>query len=443
MTSLFDALENYMARNMSSFHVPGHKNNTYSNLKDLFSIDITELDDTDSLFYSSSHILRAEERTAQLFKAEKTLYSTGGATNCIQAMLRIVAPTGGKIICSRIIHISAVNTMALLGQMPCFVGICVDATTGFFNQPTANDIKCALEKNPDAKAVYITSPDYYGSIADIKGIAQLCKKFSVPLLVDAAHGSHLKFLPEKDLYPGDLGASMVALSAHKNLPVLTGGAWLNIHDRTFCDDAKQAMMMFASTSPSYPIMASLDMCTSWLKENGIREYTKLTNKIQSIKKIAESLGIAQPNGLYDDVRLCLNTAVCGLNAKYFAKHLKQHKIEPELYDDNCVVLISSPFNVERDFKRLEKALNTVKLNRNLNVVKKPFVSQVDLTVAPYEAIRQKSKYIDVKDAIGKISAQNLCPCPPGIPLAIAGEIIKQENILALLDYGIDRIKVLY
>ncbi len=438
---LLDAIERYKEKNMSSFHVPGHKNKTSIFHKNLLKLDYTELDDTDSLFFSSSCILKAEERTADLFKAKKTLYSSGGCTSCIQAMLTLVGPCS-KIITSRVMHISAINTMSLLNQTPCFMEQSLDYKTGFFTPVSQSDVEQCLIENPDAKAVYLTSPDYFGVMADIKNIAKICKKFSVPLLVDAAHGSHLKFLQE-DKYPGSLGASMVALSAHKNLPVLTGGALLNIHDDKFCNDAKQAMMLFASTSPSYPIMLSLDICTSWLEKHGKSAFYKLSKRVKKIKELAKYSGIIQPSGHVDDVKLSLNTAAGGISGHEFNQHLLKNKVQPELFDDNSVVLITSPLNRERDFKRLEKAISNTKFTLKENKMKLPPNFNSQLSISPHDALLQKTKYIDTKLAHGKISAQNICHCPPGIPLVIAGEKIASHNITALLNYGISRVKVIY
>ncbi len=438
---LFHALKKYSKKNMSSFHVPGHKNNKKALLKNLLSLDYTELDETDTLFFSSSCIFAAEENTARLFNAKKTLYSAAGCTSCVQAMLTLVGPCC-KIITSKTIHISAINTMSLLNQYPCFIKQELDKKTGFLKGISAEDVRQYLIENPDAKAVYLTSPDYYGVMADIKNISKLCEKFSVPLLVDAAHGSHLKFLKE-DKYPGSLGASMVALSAHKNLPVLTGGAWLNIHDEKFCNDSKQAMMLFASTSPSYPIMTSLDVCTDWLEKHGRKSFLRLSNRIDKIKKLASLSGIIQASGETDDIKLSLNTAVCGISGQEFHKHLLKHKVQAEFFDDNSVVLIASPFNAERDFRRLEKAILTAKFNLNENKMKLPYTFESEFCLSPHDALMQKSTTVNTKQAQGKISAQSICHCPPGVPLIIAGERIKEENVYALLDYGISHIKVLY
>lgn len=436
---LVDTLKNYKSKKMSSFHVPGHKNKF--KFKSLIDLDYTELIETDSLFHSSSCILKAEEKTAKLFNAKKTLFSTGGSTNCIQAMLKLVAEKGKKIITSRVIHISAINTMNLLDLTPVFITPKFNEITGFFEQITAREIKQSLAENKDAAAVYITSPDYFGTIADVSGISKVCKEQNVPLLVDAAHGSHLKFLPNS-LYPGDFGADMVALSAHKNLPVLTGGAWLNIHNKKYVKAAKNAMMTFSSTSPSYVIMASLDTCAAWLEKNGKTEFKKLLSKVSKIKEKAKKLGMQHPENL-DPIKITLNPAAVGISGNEFANYLRENKIEPEMHDENLVVLIPSPFNKNKDFKRLNYALDHAKFS-GIPKIKKPNLPlKLKFAVSPHEAILSRGKIISVKSSIGEISAQNVCTCPPGVPLVMAGEKIKDENIASMQSYGIEYIKVLY
>lgn len=436
---LINALKLYKKKNMSSFHVPGHKNKKL--FKNLIDLDYTELLETDSLFNSSSCILKAEEKTAKLFNAKKTLFSTGGSTNCIQTMLKLIAKSGSKVITSRIIHISAINTMSLLNLIPVFIMPKFDKKTGFFKQITADEIRKKLENNKDSAAVYLTSPDYFGTIANIAEISKVCRKFNVPLLVDAAHGSHLKFLPNS-LYPGDFGADMVALSAHKNLPVLTGGAWLNIHNEKYTKVAKNSMMTFASTSPSYVIMSSMDACTSWLKTNGKAEFKKLLNKVKIIKQKAKQMGMSMPQNS-DPVKITLNPAAIGINGNDFANYLRKNKIQPEMSDENLVVLIPSPFNKNKDFFRLRRALDHINYN-NIPKIKQPILPQTyEFAINPNTAMLSRGKVINVKSASSKISAQNVCTCPPGIPIAMAGERLQKDNINALINYGIEYIKVLY
>ena len=313
-TPLYTALTDYQKKKYASFHTPGHKN-TISFLKyNLYDLDFTELPDTDSLFEAEGCILKAEQTAAKAFSTLLCVLSAGGCTMCIQGMLRLAAPSGGKLVCGRIIHRSAVNTMALLGIDPVWIMPEPNAGEGLAGRITPEGVRRALEKNPEAKGVYLTSPDYYGVICDIQGIACVCKKYGVPLLVDNAHGAHLGYLSE-NLHPIHLGASMAACSAHKTLPVLTGGAWLQINDSRYLEGVKEAMSLFGSTSPSYPVMASLDLCRAWLEEEGQKAFQTLERRVGAVKKLAAAKGLGIPEGLTDPVRITLNTAKIGLTGQ--------------------------------------------------------------------------------------------------------------------------------
>ena len=157
----------------------------------------------------------------------------------------------------------------------------------------SDDVEALLKQYQDVAAVYITSPDYFGVLADIKSISEVCHRYHVPLLVDNAHGSHL-FLTPENLHPIHLGADMTACSAHKTLPVLTGGAFLNIASDIYAANAKDAMALFGSTSPSYPIMASLDLCMQWAETKGKEAYLQLQKRVVKMKEMAAAKGIAIP-----------------------------------------------------------------------------------------------------------------------------------------------------
>ena len=365
-TPLYTALTDYQKKKYASFHTPGHKN-TISFLKyNLYDLDFTELPDTDSLFEAEGCILKAEQAAAKAFSTLLCVLSAGGCTMCIQGMLRLAAPSGGKLVCGRIIHRSAVNTMALLGIDPVWIMPEPNAGEGLAGRITPEGVRRALEKNPEAKGVYLTSPDYYGVICDIQGIACVCKEYGVPLLVDNAHGAHLGYLSE-NLHPIHLGASMAACSAHKTLPVLTGGAWLQINDSRYLEGVKEAMSLFGSTSPSYPVMASLDLCRAWLEEEGQKAFQTLERRVGAVKKLAAAKGLGIPEGLTDPVRITLNTAKIGLTGQKAAQGFRECGVEPEYADDGFVVLIPSPFNTEEEFLRVERAIESMPVGAPLAI----------------------------------------------------------------------------
>lgn len=439
-TPLYSALLAHQKKKRSSFHTPGHKNSKKIFQNDLYELDYTELPDTDSLFEAEGCILKAEEAAAKAFFSLLCVLSAGGCTMCIQAMFRLAAPNGGKMVCGRVIHRCAVNTMALLGIDPVWVMPEPNAGEGLAGRVTPDGVRRALEDTPEAKGVYLTSPDYYGVISDIQGIAGVCKEYGVPLLVDNAHGAHLGYLRE-NLHPIHLGASMAACSAHKTLPVLTGGAWLQINDSRYLDGVKEAMNLFGSTSPSYPVMASLDLCRAWLQEEGKAAFEKLEARVVPIKKLIQEKGMALPAGVVDPVRITLNTARIGLKGQQAAQWLREYGVEPEYADDGFVVLIPTPFNTEEDFQRVEGAIKAMPVAAPLSIERRiPPVPE--RAVSPRQAVLSPSEEVPMAQAVGRIAAQAACPCPPGVPVVMPGEVITEKAAEFLIRYGFSSAKVL-
>lgn len=424
-TPLYNALVNHKRLNRSSFHTPGHKSSGIIN-SELLELDYTELPDTDALFEASGVILESEKNLAKLFGVKRTLISAGGCSLAIMTMIRLATMNGGKLLCGRNIHRSAVNAMTLLGVEP--IWILPRNNGAFTGRIYAEDVCKALAENSDICGCYITSPTYYGEISDIAGISKVCKEYNIPLLVDNAHGSHLKFL-SKDIHPITLGASMTACSVHKTLPVLTGGALLNINDDRFIECSKEAMSLFASTSPPYPIMASIDLCADYISKNA-DIYKRLEPIIAEIKILADRLGVLQPDGLCDPLRIALNTASIGISGEKAGEFFRSMGVEPEFADDENVVFICTPFNSENDFTKLRNAIKLLtKLDKDFIAKEKSEISLPKRVTSLREAVLGKSEFIPREKAIGRISADTACPCPPGIPVYMPGEIIESYDCL--------------
>ena len=437
---LYDDLKNYVNKNMVSFHTPGHKGvNMFK--EPVCMLDLTELPDTDSLYEANGILLDSENRASRLFESNRTLISSGGNTLCIQTMLRLASFGGKHIIAGRNIHRSAVSAMALLGLQPDWLVPGRDAGAGLPGRIKTEDVSKKLDEVKKPSAVYITSPDYYGVISDIESIAKECKKRDSYLLVDNAHGTHLKFL-ETSIHPLDLGATMSADSAHKTLPVLTGGAWLHIKDKNLAGRAKEAMALFGSTSPSYPIMCSLDMCIKYILEKGKSDFLELSKKAQKIKNIAQQKGLKTPKGLCDPTRITLSAKSIGYTGKDFAKYLRLKKIEPEFNCENYVVLIASPFNSIEDLKRLESAILEMKEYESIDFCEKStnyFLPKVNLTLR--EAIFAEHELVPLKNCVNRTAGEVVCPCPPGVPVVMPGEVIGEFEKEELERYGISKIYV--
>ncbi len=261
-TPLRRALEEYIDAGWSRLHMPGHKGAPIEPFGPLAAYDLTEVEGTDSLFEDDGPLKELEEIFTQLYGTRSSVISAGGSTLCIQAMLRLVAREGGKVIAGRNIHAAAVNAMALLGLEPVWVYPQRYTEERLIGRIAPADVAAVLQRESDICAVYITSPDYFGVMSDIEGIAEVAHAHGVPLLVDNAHGAHLRFLRGEDgrpLHPMQLGADLCCDSLHKTLPALTGAALLHCNREEYVPQLKGAMTVFGSTSSELPAsMLSID-----------------------------------------------------------------------------------------------------------------------------------------------------------------------------------------
>lgn len=406
--------------------MPGHKGNID------FSYDVTELDSTDDLFDSNGCIYQSEDLISQIYGSSSSVFSTQGNTLCIQTMISLAISPGDFVLTSRNCHKSVVNTMSLLGVNPVWIDICSN------DEYATSEVICQIKKNQNIKAVFITSPDYFGQILEIDKIKEVCN--NIPLLVDNSHGSHLLFF---DKHPLQLGADLCADSAHKTLPVLTGGAWLHV-SKSFAEknnvtyhDIKDKMQIFASTSPSFLTLLSLEKCSIWLKNHGKQEFEKLKSRVDIVKQNAKNFIVDK---FIDPVRITFDTANIGLKSDEFIDHLEKFKIKSEFGVDTKTVLIPSPFNTEKDWHRLNSALKSInykspiKLNKNEKTTHK-------LVMSLRESIFSEFEKVSVNDSIGRISAQIVAKCPPGIPIVIPGELISESNVELIKKTNIKFIKV--
>ena len=434
------SIEEYLKDEPSRFHIPGHKGDSEFGLP----YDVTELDKTDDLYNSRGPIKESENLVSDIYGSGFTIFSTQGNTLCIQTMLHLVFRNGGKLVVARNCHRSVVSTMGLLGITPVWVRVGCDENV------SCEDIHKKLKENPDAKAILVTSPDYFGRMVDIKKIKSFCG--DIPLLVDNAHGSHLVFF---DSHPISLGADIVADSAHKTLPVLTGGAWLHVSKR-FSDsakisyeDAKESMRVFGSSSPSFVVLISLEKCALWLKKHAKEEFFKLKDKVDKIKKKAKSIFLSYP--ILDPVRITLETSSLGIFGKNLYDFFSQFNIEPEFVFDGTVVLIPSPFNSDEDWNSLESCINyiykvsSLRHGLNLKITKnmpnKYHYEEPESKLSIKDAMFSEFETIEVKKSEGFTCAQIVSKCPPGIPILIPGEVIDKSKVKQMKKMKIKHIQV--
>ena len=451
-TPLANAIGAHLYRKTASFHTPGHKGRAPV-LKSLstLSADLTELPDTGSLYDGGDAIEAAEIQAARAFGATQTFFSGGGCTLCIQAMLLLGAGAGGRVLMARNAHRSALHAAALLGLDVTWLWPDMTEINGF-QQPSVESVESSLKADRRIRAVYVTSPDYAGNLCDIAGMAVVCRRAGVPLLVDNAHGSHLGAF---ERHPLALGAAMTADSAHKTLPVLTGGAWLHIRPGAPVSrvEAKAAMALFGSTSPAFPVLASLDLARRWWEESGPAAFRALAERVEALRRAADASGVVRaafserPAALRDPVRLVLDGAPGGVSGEALGAYLRARGCEPEHTDSRYAILIPTPFNTEEEFARLERALRELlaaRLSVGAAAGFTPFLAdeRPEAVLSPRDALLRPAETVPVGEAAGRIAARSVCPCPPGIAAAVPGERLSPALARMLEIAGFSQIVVL-
>lgn len=448
-TPLFSALTSHTGLGRVSLHTPGHKGSAPFLEGINLSLDLTELPDTDALYEAEGVIAQAESLAAAVFGADRTAFSAGGCSLAIQGMLRCACDEGDRIIMDRGCHRTAVNAAALLGLEPVWLMSSSRSADGLFPLPTAADIERLLNTYPDVRAVYLTSPDYMGRLCDIPAISALCRERNIPLLVDNAHGSHL--IAFDGLHPLHQGASMTACSAHKTLPVLTGGAFLSSAVPELSARMKGAMSLFGSTSPSYLIIASLDLCRAWLEDEGKSQLRRTAEKCEGIRTAAVNADFSLPDGKCDPMRITLLTQSAGMDGTTAARLLRERGFEPEYADSSCVVLLPTPFVTNEQLERLREAVTelpqaALSFSRPDNASLPPIGEVMTLAarserVMPLRtAALARRVTVPVEQASDSIAAASVCPCPPGVPVVMPGERISSPCAALLAQMGIKEIE---
>lgn len=498
-TPICDFVKEYAENGTSRFHMPGHKG---ASLLGCEPWDITEIEGADDLAHAEDIILDSEQNASSLFGSRHTFYSTGGSSQCIRAMIYLAwlyrgKEQGRRIVAARNAHKTFLHACALLDLTVTWLYPKSNPTTNATAQanrsadanvpapdtePSAPQSLCSCPVTPEGLrktltelcgsdtpdsdrrdselpfAVFVTSPDYLGGMQDIAGLAAVSHEFGLPLLVDNAHGAYLKFLTPS-LHPLDLGADMCCDSAHKTLPALTGCAYLHVSrsaPETYEADARNALALFGSTSPSYLLLQSLDQCNAYLSD-GYPE--RLTEAIRRKEEVCETLreygfGIMKS----DPLRIVLesssfpaagntdNAASNSMTGEDLADYLRKYQIECEYADQDYVVLMYTPENTEEDWKRLLQAASDFHVavlypQKKTALHTQSFQSDHLQKMSIREALMSRSVVLPVEQALGRICAAPVVSCPPAIPIVISGEEITEEAIEWCRYYGITELSV--
>lgn len=442
-TPICDFVNRYAKKDTARLHMPGHKGVSFLGCEKL---DITEIRGADELYDAAGIIAESEANAGNLFGFGKTIYGTEGSSQCIRTMLFLalqgVEKNGEKpiVLAARNAHKAFLYSCALLDLdvewlLPAAGGsLCTCPITA----AEVAEALAKMERKPFA--VYLTAPDYLGYSPDIRAIAAVCKEAGIPLLVDNAHGAYLKFL-QPSRHPLDLGAAMSCDSAHKTLPVLTGGAYLHFSAEwaeKVGSQAKKAMELFGSTSPSYLILQSLDRCNAYLAEGYPEKLTAVIAKLHAVKTALREQGWAFMEG--DPLKLTILTAKRGYSGQEAAEILRQNGVECEFADLEAVVLMATPENTEADFAKVVTALRGLPKKAERQAAQMP-LALPKRKMSIRQAIFSQWEEVDCKDAVGRICASPCVSCPPAIPIAASGEEITAEMLELFAAYGIEKIEV--
>jgi arginine/lysine/ornithine decarboxylase len=435
-TPICDFVEKYVNKNSLRLHMPGHKGKALLGFEQL---DITEISGADSLFEANGIIKESENNASEIFNAY-TFYSCEGSSLSIRAAVYLALTYSKEsghapiILASRNAHKTFLSACGLLdvdirwinSKNPTYLSAFIH------NADLEEQIKsCPVLPS----AVYITTPDYLGNITDLCTIAQICNKYNVLLIVDNAHGAYLKFL---NMHPLDMGAHIVCDSAHKTLPVLTGGAYLHVSKsapKYLKNHAKEAMALFASTSPSYLILQSLDKANPTLLRYGDRLKTFLPF-LEFIKgKLKENGYVLYGN---EPLKLTILTKPYGYLGTEFASLLESKNVTAEFSDPDFIVFML-PINRDVLMTLAEILLNIKKRTPILEAPPTPVQAKKVMTVR--EAMLSSKETISTENSLNRVLASPSVSCPPAVPIIACGELIDEDTIKAFKYYNITELTV--
>lgn len=431
-TPIYDFVTRYSESDTVRMHMPGHKGKT-----ELERFDITEVTGADSLYHAEGIIAESEANATELFGVP-TYYTTEGSSHAIRAMLYLVSrgKKDGLILAARNVHRSFISAVAMLG-------LDVEWLSGgdYLSQKITPEMLAEkLQGMTELPcAVYVTSPDYLGGMLDIRGLSVVAHSFGIPLLVDAAHGSYLRFL-ETSLFPTDLGADICASSAHKTLPVLTGGAYLHISEGLAISksDVKAALSLFGSTSPSYLILSSLDRANATLSGDYRENLSTTVDRLNALKLDLIQHGYELCGN--EPMKLAVKAKAFGYYGYELKELLGKEKIEVEFADSDFVVMMPSPSSFS-DIERLRFALLTIPKKESISTPA-PVVSLPTRAISVREAVMSLSEAVSVEDALGRVCAIDTVGCPPAVPVIVPGEVVDEGVIEVANYYGIGTLTVI-
>lgn len=454
---LYEAVVSYVRKHKVSFHTPGHKHGQAIPAafrrfvgETVFDMDLTLLAEVDSLHEPTSVIRDAQQLAADAYGADASFFLVNGSTVGNQAMILSTCQPGDLVLVPRNAHQSVLAGVLLAGCEPVFMRPEINKDLGLYSNVTVGTVEVALKRWPQVKAVLVTSPTYNGIAADTARLAEIVHEHGLPLLIDEAHGPHLKFHDDLPLSAMEAGADMAVQSTHKILAGMTQSSLLHAkRGRIDLGRVRKVLKLLTTTSPSYILMSSIDMARRQMAMDGTkllgralklaRKAREDVNKIEGLTCFGrESVG---SGGIYDLDETKLTIAVGGLNATGYevARELnKKYGIQVEYADLFSVFLIVSFGNTEQEIVRLTRALRNIaawartrkgRRKKPVRWVLPGFSARP--AVNPRYAFFAPKETLALEKAVGRVSAETLSPYPPGIPLIVPGERLDKEAVKAI------------
>ncbi|WP_270182924.1 aminotransferase class I/II-fold pyridoxal phosphate-dependent enzyme [Alkalihalobacillus sp. CinArs1] len=447
---LLEALSVWSKRDPISYHVPGHKNGAIipameqaeEVFKHVMAIDATELTGLDDLHDAYGVIKEAEELASELYGSAQTRFLVGGSTAGNLAMMMAVCQQGDTVFIQKNCHKSIINGLRLTKAKPVFISPEMEHRSQVATGITVGSLKEAIRIYPEARTLVLTNPNYYGMSVEIEKVIALAHEHHLTVIVDEAHGAHFGksgYFPKSSIAHG---ADLVVHSAHKTLPAMTMGAYLHVVNEDYRSKVNDYLQILQSSSPSYPIMASLDLARYHLSSLTHEQLTQIVSEVDWFKKSLNHIdGVTVIDHATSSVStidpLKVTVQVKGLSGFQLADELEQESIFPELADSLNVLLVLPLAPKQENYKKTIQVFKEIALKSRTN----PVISyniEIDKEISTpaysFEELEKMSKReIEVKEAIGKISAKAVIPYPPGIPVVMPGERFTSKHVKFLLN----------
>jgi arginine/lysine/ornithine decarboxylase len=444
---VYEALEQFKKRRVVPFDVPGHKRGRGNpELVELLgekcvSLDVNSMKPLDNLCHPVSVIKEAEELTAEAFGAEHAFLMVGGTTSAVQSMIMANCKPGEEIILPRNVHKSAINALVMCGAVPVYVEPKTEPKIGIALGVEPKDMEKAIKEHPNAVAVLINNPSYYGICSDLKTLTDLVHKHGMKMLVDEAHGTHLYFGDNLPLNAMKAGADMSAISMHKSGGSLTQSSLLLTNNGINADYVRQIINLTQTTSASYLLISSLDISRRNLALRGRESFAKVVDMAEYAREEINAIGGYYAYGKelvnktsvfdYDVTKLSVYTQGIGLTGIEVYDLLRdEYDIQIEFGDIGNILAYISIGDRIRDIERLVNALADIK--RLYEKDQKPTISgdyiQPEVVVSPQQAFYSDKKSLELRQSVGHICAEFIMCYPPGIPILAPGERITKEIV---------------